>query len=113
MLRAVLAGAAAASLAVAGCADDAPADPADALAERVSGILEGDGEAVLQRLEEGGIGLDADALAGAEVLCPRVRDPAPGDRATCRVTAGEVELEVDVEFGAGGGLQVVQVAVAP
>lgn len=100
-------------LVVAGCGDDGPDDPAGALADRVSAILEGDGDAVLQRLEEGGIGLDAEALGDADVLCPRVSDPSPGDRATCRVTAEGVELEVDVEFGADGGLQVVQVAVAP
>lgn len=105
--------AAAATLVGAGCADDGPEDPADALAERVSAILEDDGGAVLDRLQEGGLGLDARALADAEVVCPRVRTPDPGDRATCRVAAGEVELEVDVEFAADGGLQVVQVAVAP
>jgi hypothetical protein len=105
--------AATAPLLVAGCADDPPPGPAEVLADRVSRILEGEGDAVLQRLAEGGIGLDADALGEADVLCPRVTDPAPGDRATCRVTVDDVELELDVEFGADGGLQVVQVAVAP
>lgn len=104
---------AAVTILVGGCADDPPADPAEALADRVTGILEGDGEVVLQRLEEGGIGLGADALRDADVLCPRVTDPAPGDRATCRVAADGVELELDVEFVADGGLRVVQVAVAP
>lgn len=100
-------------LAVAGCGDDGPEDPADALADRVHAILDGDADAVLQRLEEGGIGLDAGALGDADVLCPRVRTPDVGDRATCRVTADDIELELDVEFEDGGGLQVVQVAVAP
>jgi hypothetical protein len=110
----VAAVAAAAAMSVgAGCADDGPDDPADALADRVSAILEEDGGAVLDRLQEGGLGVDAEALGDAEVVCPQVRTPDPGDRATCRVVAGDLELEVDVEFTADGGLQVVQVAVAP
>lgn len=97
-----------------GCSsDDSPDDPAEALAERVSAILDDDSSAVLERLAEGDVGVTADELADAEVLCPRVTDPDQGDRATCRVTAGGTELELDVEFGGDGGLDVVAVAVAP
>jgi hypothetical protein len=110
---AALALAAATPLATGGCSDDEPDDPADALADRVTTILEDDGSAVLERLAEGGIGIDDADLAEADVLCPRVTDPEVGDRATCRVTAGGVELELDVEFENDGALEVVQVAVAP
>lgn len=98
---------------VAACAEDEPDDPAAALADRVAAILDDDGSAVLERLAEGDVGVDADQLADAEVLCPRVTEPEPGDRATCRVTAGAAELEVDVEFQEGGSLEVVAVGVAP
>lgn len=98
-----------------GCADDdaAPDDPAGALAERVSAVLGSEGSAVLDRLAQGDVGVTAEDLAAAEVLCPRVTEPAPGDRATCRVTAGGVELELDVEFRADGGIEVIAVAAAP
>jgi hypothetical protein len=111
----VLLGAAVAVALAGGCSsdDDSPEDPADALAERVSAILDDDSSAVLERLAEGDVGVTADELADADVLCPRVTDPEPGDRATCRVTAGVTELELDIEFGGDGGLDVVAVAVAP
>jgi len=93
--------------------DDEPDGPAEALAARVSAILDDDGSAVLERLAEGDVGVTAAELAEADVLCPAVTDPDPGDTATCRVTAGDVELELDVEFGDDGGLTVIAVAVAP
>lgn len=93
--------------------DDASSDPADVLADRVSAVLADDSSAVLERLAEGDVGVTAEALADADVRCPRVTEPAAGDRATCRVTTGDAELELDVEFDADGGLEVVAVAVAP
>jgi hypothetical protein len=113
VLRAVVVAIALLVVAGAGCSDDGPDDPAEVLADRISAILEGDGDAVLQRLEEGGLGVSAEELADADVVCPRVTDPAPGDLATCNLTTDEVELELDVEFREDGGLEVVQVAVAP
>jgi outer membrane lipopolysaccharide assembly protein LptE/RlpB len=105
----------AAFLVAAGCGDDTDGDTdsATALAQRISAILESDSSAVVERLAEGGSEVDADALADADVVCPRVEAPEPGDRATCRVTAAGTELELDVEFQDDGGIEVVTLAVAP
>lgn len=115
MLASVLAGAA---LGIVGLVlftggDDGPADPAAELADRVHDILRSDTSSVLDRLAEGDVGVTADDLADADILCPRVRAPEAGDGATCRLDAGGTELELDVEFEADGSIQVVAVALAP
>lgn len=51
------------------------------------------------------LGLGDDAVAE----CPVVRDPEPGDRATCDVRDGAEQLEVDVEFEPGGAIAIVNV----
>jgi hypothetical protein len=88
-------------LVVAGCGDDSSGATDGAggdLAERVVAVLEADGQTV-----------DGD-LEGADVSCPDVHDPQPGDRATCDVRFGpQREVEVDVEFGDGGSITVVAV----
>lgn len=70
--------------------------PAEVLADRVAALLAAG---------------DSSDAAGADVTCPSVRDPRPGDRATCvaRMDDGHVS-EVDVEFQADDSIVVVAVA---
>lgn len=88
----------------AGCGDDDgdggdSETGGDALAERLVAVLEG----------EGADRIDGD-LDGADVTCPRLDDPRPGDRATCIVEPRRGgEVEVDVEFDADGSIAVVAV----
>lgn len=88
-------------LLLAACNDDGGSggsEGADRLADRVVGVLEAQGDAV-----------DGD-LEGADVSCPTVRDPEPGDRATCVIRFDDGRrVEVDVEFDADGSIAVVAV----
>lgn len=69
----------------------------EALAERLVAVLEG----------AGADRIDGD-LDGADVTCPRLDDPQPGDRATCVVEPRRGgEVEVDVEFDTDGSIAVV------
>jgi hypothetical protein len=90
-------------------------DPAAVLADRVQDVLttSSGGRVVAERLEAFGVDLAADELAAATPRCPRVEDPEPGDEATCRLTVGDHELELVVEFGADGSIELVDAVVAP
>jgi hypothetical protein len=90
--------AASATVVLAGCGDGDDGSRRDALAERVVAVLEADGGAVDGNLD------------GADVTCPAVDDPAPGDRATCTVGLdGDRSVQVDIEFEADGSIAVVAV----
>ena len=86
------------ALGAAGCGSGDEESPRDALADRVVAVLEADGGAV-----------DGD-LEGADVTCPTVEAPEPGDRATCTVRLdGNRTVDVDVEFEGDGSIAVVAV----
>lgn len=97
---------------VAGCADPAT-DAGDQLADRVAEALADEPEAVVDRLGQQGISVDADEVRGSSVNCPDVRDPEVGDLATCTVLLGGRTVAVDVEFAVDDAIQVVAVSVEP
>jgi hypothetical protein len=106
-----------ASLALlAGC-DSGTGDTSRALAERVTVAVGGGAEEVASRLAELGVDVDTGELRSLEpgdLRCPEVRDPAPGDRATCHVALAGEEVSIDVEFGADAeAVTVVRIEVAP
>lgn len=89
------------ALAVSACGDDGAEPPAaDRLADRLVAVLAADPGNV-----------DGD-VTDAEVTCPSIADPDPGDVATCvlRFDDGR-DVEVDVEFQADGAIVVVAVLV--
>jgi hypothetical protein len=100
---------------VAACAAGGADDPAAALADRVQDVLASadGGASVVQRLSQFGVSVTADELADGSLLCPRVTDPAAGDEATCKVTVGDQEYEIDVEFESDGSIKLVDAEVAP
>lgn len=101
-------------LAAAGCGDDAGGTDdgsGAALAERVVAVLATEPESVIERLAELSVDVDADELDELELTCPAVRDPAPGNRATCTTAVGRSQLAIDVEFGEGDALTVVLIEV--
>lgn len=103
-------------LLVTGCASGGAGgdDPAVELARRVRAVLTGPGGGqVIERAASFGFEIPGAALAEGALLCPRVIDPDPGDEATCRLTVGDRELEIDVAFEAGGGIRVVDALMAP
>jgi hypothetical protein len=86
-----------ATTAATACGDDG-GSARDPLAERLVALLEADAEAI-----------DGD-VAAAQVTCPTVPSPEPGDVATCVVRFDDGRrLEVDVEFQADGAIVVVAV----
>jgi hypothetical protein len=106
-----------AAIVLIGCGDsDQPDGPADALAERVADAVGGGADELVERLDELGVEVDADDLQrldAGDLRCPSVRDPDPGDRATCQLELADTELAIDVEFGADGAVTVVGVEAAP
>lgn len=83
---------------LAGCGSDGGAEPADRLTERLVAVL---------RADPAVVGGD---VGDAEVMCPVVRTPDPGDVATCVLRfEGGRRVEVDVEFQADGAIVVVGV----
>jgi hypothetical protein len=101
---------AAVTIGLAACGDD-PVGPDEQLAERVASALAAGAGDVVERLSELGVATDEASVADAAVRCPAVREPAPGDRATCTATVGGTEVDVDVELGAGDAVTVIGVEV--
>ena len=89
-----------------GCGEqEGSSGPAGELADEVADAMATGADQVAERLGTEGVDVDAGdvrELDGGDVLCPVVRDPQPGDQATCRVELGGIDVEVDVEFGAEG-----------
>jgi hypothetical protein len=100
------------ALALTGCSSDGDG-PSDVLAEQVRAALAADPAAVADRLDEQGLTVDADDLAAAELTCPEVSDPSPGDVATCTAAIAGEAVAIDVEFGEDGAVTVVGVEAAP
>ena len=118
MLRVVVGGFAVAAAVLGGCGEqEGSSGPAGELADEVADAMATGADQVAERLGTEGVDVDAGdvrELDGGDVLCPVVRDPQPGDRATCRVELGGIDVEVDVEFGAEGeSLTVIGVQAAP
>lgn len=87
--------------------------PDAGLADTVSKALAADAARVLDRLAESGIDVTPAALADAPVNCPPVADPSAGDRTTCQLDVGGDVVGVEVEFGSGGSLRIVNLVVLP
>ena len=98
------------SLLVGGACSGSPGDDLD---DRVHDALVAEPGPIIDRLAELGLDADAAALEEAEVRCPTVDDPQPGDTATCTVVGFGDEVTVDVQFADGGGVQVVGVDAVP
>jgi len=113
VLAAVVVGAAVVVAVVLLGGSDSPDDEADVLEQEVGAALRSGAEDVIARLDQDGIVVDERDIDAAEPACPRVFEPAAGDRATCSVVLGDTEVSVEVEFGADSGVTIVAVAAAP
>jgi hypothetical protein len=83
----------------------------DELGARVHAVLAADPGPVVARLAELGVDVGAGALEDAEIGCPKVDEPEPGDTATCVTELADREVSVDVEFTDDGGVRIVCVEV--
>lgn len=101
-------------LAVAACGDDDGGEPPSELEEQVAAAVADGAEDVRVRLETLGVsveGAELEGVEGGDLLCPRVTDPEPGDRATCELTLEPALVLVDVEFAADGSVSVIGIEV--
>jgi len=97
VLKTAVVAIAAVTVAIPACGDDG-GSASDALADRLAALLEAEPDAI-----------DGD-VDDAQVTCPSVPSPEPGDVATCVVRFDDGRrVEVDVEFQAGGAIAVVAV----